>query len=178
MDCDDYKSWQLTSRTSWLQLQWCPAGLHLALLPETLNKTAGISSQIYNLWGEWTPRASCNRFHHHVRKWSLCWTNELPFHKCNKHNHLSWYFGQWSWIALIFFGGVYPESSTHLLLIFPKHTSKMAAETVLTMNMHSRYSKGSNFLSRLCFGPLTVSILCLWFYSSLKCRKRKIGQWL
>ena len=47
---------------------WCPAGLHLALLPETLNKTAGIASKIHNLYGEWTPRASCNRFHHHVHK--------------------------------------------------------------------------------------------------------------
>ena len=52
----------------------------------------------------------------------------------------------------------------------------MAAEAVLTMTMRSRYSKGSNFLSWLGFGPLTVSILCLWFYSSLKCGKGKIRQ--
>ena len=77
---------------------------------------------------------------------------------------------------LNFWGVVNPESSTHLLLIFPKHTSKMAAEAVLTMSMRSRYSKGSNFLPRLGLGPLTVSILCLWFYSSLKSGKGKIGQ--
>ena len=40
---------------------------------------------------EWTSRASCNRFHHHVCKWSRCWMNELPFRERNKHDHLSWY---------------------------------------------------------------------------------------
>ena len=33
-------------------------------------------------------------------------------------------------VGSLYFGGVInPESSTHLLLIFPKHTSKMATET-------------------------------------------------
>jgi len=72
------------------------------------------------------------------------------------------------------FGGVVnPKSSTHL----PKaHFKDGSRSRVLTMSMHSRHSKGSNFLSRLGFGPLTVSILCQWFYSSLKCRRGKIRQ--
>ena len=103
-------------------------------------------------------------------------TNESSFHDRRKHDHLSWYCGRYRWIASIFLGGVNPDSSTRLLLIFP-HTSKMAAGAVLTilsMSMHSRYSKRSNFLSRLCFCPLTVSIL--QFYSSLKCGEGKIRQ--
>ena len=72
---------------------------------------------------------------------------------------------------LNFWGVVNPESSTHL----PKaHFKDGRRNRVLTISMRSRYSKGSNFLSRLGFGPLTV--LILWFYSRLKCGKGKIGQ--
>ena len=79
--------------------------------------------------------------------------------------------------GLNFLGGsqsrIFNTSFTHL----PKaHFKDGGRSRVLTISMRSRYSKGSNFLSRLGFGPLTVSILCLWFYSSLKCGKGKIGQ--
>ena len=79
-----------------------------------------------------------------------------------------------------FWGGsqsrIFNTSFTHL----PKsHFKDGGRSRVLTTSMRRRYSKGSNFLSWLGFGPLTVSILCLWFYSSLKikCGKGKIGQW-
>ena len=53
--------------------------------------------------------------------------NKSPFHERSKHDPLKVLWAI-TLVRLNFRGVLNPESSTHLLLIFPKLTSKMAAE--------------------------------------------------